>query len=54
MVSLAVLAFALSLVVTLVVRRAFVRLHMNYAPDAPQRFQRIPESALQVKETLPA
>ncbi len=38
MVSLAVLAFALSLVVTLVVRRAFVRLHMNYAPDAPQRF----------------
>ncbi len=38
MVSLAVVAFVLSLVLTLAVRRVFVRRHMHYAPEAPQRF----------------
>jgi len=38
MISLALLAFALSLVFTLMVRRAFVRQGIRYGQDVPQRF----------------
>ena len=38
MISLAVLAFVLSLVATLWVRRVFRRRPHGYADDAPQRF----------------
>ena len=40
MISLALLAFVVSLVTTLWVRRLFVRHAASYADDAPQRFHR--------------
>ena len=38
MISLALLAFVMSLVFTVWVRRVFIRSFSHYAPDAPQRF----------------